>query len=408
MSQSNQQPNQEPTTQNNESSDGSHTHRSKIKREKVEFSINKDDDNIPVAKYAKPLNKDKKAKKKKGKAFKFFVTLGIVVASLLLIAIITLVVLLFMGKSSMLGDNENASKNIAVPSSVQKADDDYIIYDGHKYKYNKNVTTILFAGIDKETSEHREGVVGTGGQADSIFVLSLNTDTGKYTMYNVSRDSMVDVNICDTAGNFKGTERMQICLAHSYGDGGDTSNDNLKRSVSRLFFGIPVNAYMSVDLDVIPILNDAVGGVNVNVIEDLSSYDPALKKGANVTLKGEQAEIYVRSRDVSGGVEQNELRMERQKSYIDSFINQTIQLTKNDPTTPISLYNSISDYCKTDIDAAKITYLSSLFVTNGFSSDENIVKVPGQAVMGEKYAEYNVDNDKFFEEILNTYYTRVD
>lgn len=408
MSQSNQQPNQEPTKQNNESSVGSHTHRSKIKREKVEFSINKDDDNIPVAKYAKPLNKNKKVKKKKGKAFKFFVTLGIVVASLLLIAIITLVVLLFMGKSSMLGDNENASKNIAVPSSVQKAEDDYIIYGGHKYKYNKNVTTILFAGIDKETSEHREGVVGTGGQADSIFVLSLNTDTGKYTMYNVSRDSMVDVNICDTAGNFKGTERMQICLAHSYGDGGDTSNDNLKRSVSRLFFGIPVNAYMSVDLDVIPILNDAVGGVNVNVIEDLSSYDPALKKGANVTLKGEQAEIYVRSRDVSGGVEQNELRMERQKSYIDSFINQTIQLTKKDPTTPISLYNSISDYCKNDIDAAKITYLSSLFVTNGFSSDENIVKVPGQAVMGEKYAEYNVDNDKFFEEILNTYYTRVD
>ena len=47
-------------------------------------------------------------------------------------------------------------------------------------------------------------------------------------------------------------------------------------------------------------------------------------------------------------------------------------------------------------------------MTNGFSSDENIVKVPGQAVMGEKYAEYNVDNDKFFEEILNTYYTRVD
>ena len=250
--------------------------------------------------------------------------------------------------------------------------------------------------------------MGTYGQADSIFVLSLNTNTGKYTMYNVSRDSMVDVNICDTAGNFKGTERMQICLAHSYGDGGDTSNDNLKRSVSRLFFGIPVNAYMSVDLDVIPILNDAVGGVNVNVIEDLSSYDPALKKGANVTLKGEQAEIYVRSRDVSGGVEQNELRMERQKSYIDSFINQTIQLTKKDPMTPLNLYNSISDYCKTDIDTAKITYLSSLFVTNGFSSDENIVKVPGKAVMGEKYAEYNVDNDKFFEEILNTYYTRVD
>jgi len=389
---------------NQQNNNNEHKHHRR-KHTKVEFSIDKTDENIPVAKYSK--KKSEKAKKQKSKLFKFLLTLGIIIIILLLIFVITLGVLLLSGKSSMLDSNQNVGNQIQVPANVQ-VDDDYIVYNGEKYKYNDKVTTILFAGIDKTTDEHIDGVLGTAGQADSIFVMALNTETGKYKLLSVSRDTMVDVNICDAAGNFKGTEKMQICLAHAYGDGKETSNENLKRSISRLFFGIPVNAYMSVDLDVIPILNDAVGGVSVTVVEDLTSYDPALKQGANVTLNGEQAEIYVRSRDVTGDENQNNLRMERQKSYLDSFINQTIDLTKQDIMTPINLYNSISDYSRTDIGPAKIAYLSSVFVTNGFSSDESYIKVPGETVMGEKYAEYIVDTDEFFKIILDTYYTKVE
>lgn len=165
---------------------------------------------------------------------------------------------------------------------------------------------------------------------------------------------------------------------------------------------------MSVDLDVIPILNNAVGGVNVTVIEDLTKYDPALVKGANITLTGEQAVTYVRRRDVTGDENQNNLRMERQKSYLDSFISQTITLTKKDPMTPINMYNSISEYTRTDIDMSKITYLSSVFLTTGFSSDDNFIKIPGKTVMGKEYAEYYVDTDEFFKIILDTYYTKID
>lgn len=374
-------------------------------RKKVEFSIDKNDKNIPVARYTK--KQDKKTKKKRGKVFKFFVTLGIIIISLLVILAVTLGVLLIAGKNSMVDNNKDVASQIQVPNNVETKDD-YIIYNDHKYKYNNKVTTILFAGIDKTSDQHIDGVFGTAGQADSIFVMALNTETGKYKLMSISRDSMVDVNMCDSLGNFTGTKRMQICLAHAYGDGNETSNENLKRSVSRLFFGIPVNAYMSVDLDVIPILNNAVGGVNVTVIEDLTKYDPALVKGANITLTGEQAVTYVRRRDVTGDENQNNLRMERQKSYLDSFISQTITLTKKDPMTPINMYNSISEYTRTDIDMSKITYLSSVFLTTGFSSDDNFIKIPGKTVMGKEYAEYYVDTDEFFKIILDTYYTKID
>lgn len=378
-----------------------HHHHSKRHRN-YDFSVNTDDD-VPQAKY----RKEKKKKKKKSKKFIFFVTLGTVVISLLLIVALTLVFLLLNGQKSLVGENKNTSTQIKAPANVE-VDDNYIIYNGEKYEYNDKVTTILFAGIDKTSDQHIEGVLGTAGQADALFTMALNTETGKYRLMAISRDTMVDVNICDSNGNFKGTEKMQICLSHGYGDGKDTSTENLKRSVSRLFFGIPVNSYMIIDLDAISILNDAVGGVTVNVVEDLSHKDSALVKGKTVTLKGEQAVTYVRYRDIYKDENQNNLRMERQKSYLNSFIRQTIELTKKDVSTPITLYNQIADYTKTDIDASKITYLASVFLQSGFSADEDLIKIPGETVLGEKYAEYYVDTNEFFKIVLDTYYTKVE
>lgn len=392
-------------------------HEYEVSYGKYNFSVNPDDEDVPVAKYRKiskrkqeqeKRKKEQEKEKKKNprsKAFIMFIRVSIALVSVLLIIVISLITMIVMGKNSLLDDNKNVK--VRVPASVELFDD-YIIYKGHKYKYNNNVTTILFSGIDKETKEHNDEIFGTAGQADAIFVLALDTSTGSYKLMALSRDSMVDVNICDAAGNFKGTKKMQICLAHAYGDGAETSNLNLKRSISRLFFGIPVNAYMSVDLDVIPILNDDVGGVTVNVIEDLTNWNPLFKKGETIVLHGNQAETYVRARDVTGDENQNNLRMERQKGYIDGFVDNALSLTRRDFSTPILLYSDIADYSRTDIDATKISYLASVFLQRGFSSEEDLVKIPGKTVMGEKYAEYHVDTEAFFDIIIQAYYIRID
>lgn len=351
---------------------------------------------------------------KKSKALKVFCMIGIAIISVLIIIAIVLGILIFKGRQSAVADNKDAAQNIQVPSSIETVssdtdiETDCIIYDGKKYKYNDKVTSILFAGIDKRNYEHIEGVFGTAGQADCVFVMALNTETGEYKLMAVSRDTMVDVNVTDADGNFVGTEEMQLCLAYAYGDGKEESCDNLKRSVSRIFFGVPMNSYVSVDLDVVSILTEQVGGVSVNVIEDLSSRDPALVEGADITLNGTQAEIFVRARDIYGDENQNNLRMERQKVFLTSFIKKTLQMTKEDIITPLTMYNSITDYMVTDIDASMITYYTSIFLKSGFSADENLIKVPGTTVGGEKYAEYYTDTDEFFKIILDTYYTEIE
>ena len=71
------------------------------------------------------------------------------------------------------------------------------------------------------------------------------------------------------------------------------------------------------NMDAIPILNDAVGGVTVEVTEDFSAVDPSIGMG-QVTLRGDQALNYVRTRkDV--GDQLNLSRIQRQKQYLEAF-----------------------------------------------------------------------------------------
>lgn len=370
--------------------------------------MNPSDDSIKSRNLEK--SEDTKPKKKKSKALKVFTIIAVVIIVILLAAAITLGVLLFKGRNAALNGNKDVVVDVPETFDVEstaEVNGAYVYHDGKKYQYNDKITTVLFTGIDRRTEQHEEGVFGTAGMADCIFVMALDTESGDYKLMAVSRDSMVDVDVIGSKDIFHGTEKMQICFAYAYGDGKEKSAENLKRSVSRLFFGIPVNSYVAFDLDVIPVLNEQVGGVKVTVNEDLSKYDPALYEGAEVTLNDTQAEIFVRRRDIHLDANQNNLRMERQKIYLTSFLKQTLALTKEDFSVPLNMYKSCSGNMETDIDTSMIAYYTSIFLKSGFDSEKNMLKVPGETTTDGTYAQYYVDTDKFFEIILDTYYTEV-
>ena len=158
--------------------------------------------------------------------------------------------------------------------------------------YNEDLVSILFLGVDKEAFEEG-GTVGDGkaGQADALFLLVLDTKTGKSRLIAISRDTMTDVNVYSDLGNFIGTEKLQLCLAYTYGDGKEKSCENTVRAVSRLFYGMPVAAYAALDLDAIAVLTDAVGGVEVTVTKDLTIQDPSLKEEERKVLTGERGTV---------------------------------------------------------------------------------------------------------------------
>ena len=126
-------------------------------------------------------------------------------------------------------------------------------------------------GVDKsgEVTEGENGI--DGGQSDAMFLFVTDSKKESISVIPINRNTMTLVDVYDKAGFFIGQAELQICLQHGYGDGMRSSCLRTVDTVSRLFDDIPISGYLSLNMDAIPILNDALGGVTVEVMDDLDN-----------------------------------------------------------------------------------------------------------------------------------------
>lgn len=331
---------------------------------------------------------------------KVVITLLCVLVALVLAAIATVAILINVGKGELLGDSN--SIELDIPKTVDNSDSGkYITYNGEKYKYNENITSVLFMGVDKRTFNEGEELIGANGDADALILLAYDVKTAKANLISISREAMVDMDAYSVDGSFVGTKNQQICLAYAYGDGKEKSCENEVDAVKKLFYNIPINSYVALDLDGIGFINDAVDGVTLTSLDTFKNF----KKDEVVTLYGDNAETYVRYRDTSQ-LDSNNSRMQRQKQYLNAFFNQLVKETKSDLTTVVDLYNVSSPYLVTNVGVGKAAYLASSVLQGSFG-DFDMQNVPGTVTQGENYAEFNIDKDAFFELFLSVYYEKV-
>ena len=288
---------------------------------------------------------------------------------------------------------------------VEKWQEGTISYNGKHYKFNNKIKTYLFLGIDNDNkvSKAKDGI--SGGQSDAIFLLVEDTEKKEFSIIAINRNTMTMVDVYDTNGDYIGQAKLQLCLQHGYGDGMKTSCNRTVETVSRLFYNLPINGYMSINMGAIDKMNDAIGGVEVTVLDDLkdSSRGVDLKKGENKILNGNEAYIYLRKRDVDE-FNSATYRMERQKQYLMSFFKKAVDETQRDQTKVLSIYHSIEEYLVSNIDFAD--FLSE--VSEYDFSDENMYTVQGEMIMGEEFEEFYVDEDSLYDMIINIFYVEVE
>lgn len=335
---------------------------------------------------------------------------------MILVLILLLLVVLFLalkvlGENAMLGRKDEAVEMTAPEQEniVLEDEGETITYRGETYLYNENITAVLCMGIDREDIEGEVSAVGQSGQADMLMLAILDTENGNVNLWNISRDSMTDVDIYNVDGDYIRTENLQACLAYAYGDGQKTSCENTVRAVSRLLYGMPIQSYAAIDLDAIRPLNDAVGGVEVTIHEE-DILPARFKPGTTVLLQGDDVEAYVRSRRTEQPdepIDTNNNRMARQRQYMMNFIQKALQMTKEDLTTPVKLFNIAmeDDHMVTNLNMQKVAYLTTVFSKVNFT-EESFQTVPGEVMAGEEYAEYHVDDEALYQMILDTFYVK--
>ncbi len=224
--------------------------------------------------------------------------------------------------------------------------DTLLEYEGESYCLRRNLTTLLVMGIDRPSDVESTGF-RNGGQADFLRLIVIDHSNRRITQLAIDRDTMTPITILGVLGNRSRMRTAQISLSHGFGDGQAQSSQLTLEAVSNLLFHTPIDCYIAMNLDGISVLNDLVGGVTVTLKDDFSALDPAMTPGTTLTLKGEQAEIYVRSRMNIGGT--NEARMARQEEYLSQLVQRMDERQRNDREFVGALYDALDAYLVTNL-----------------------------------------------------------
>lgn len=275
-------------------------------------------------------------------------------------------------------------------------------YQGQKYVPRNRLTTILLMGVDRrEGTEAEAGSYRNGGQADFLMLLAIDDENKRITPIQIDRDTMAQITILGVLGNPSGTRRAQICLSHGFGDGGEESCRYTQTAVSQLFLGVDIDFFLAMNLDGISALNDALGGVTVTLEDDFTSLDPQMAEGTTLTLVGDQAEYYLRSR-MNVGIGTNEARMARQRSYLETAADILMERVRDDSNFAGDVYDAIEPYLITDMRRGRVINESVNCVAY---KREAMVSPEGEHSVGDDgFMEFEVDPQALEHLVIDTFF----
>lgn len=274
-----------------------------------------------------------------------------------------------------------------------------ITYKGKTYVYNDHLSNYLFMGIDtKGDMETAES--GNAGQADAVFLVSVDRVTKEMQVISIPRDTMTEIEMFSVSRKSLGLMENHINLQYAQGDGKTESCELMKTAVSKLLGGIPVHGYCSVNMDGIPVMTEAAGNVQVVIPDNsLEEVNPEFTEGAEVTLTKDNVEQFVRYRNT--GREQSALvRQDRQKIFIEAYMKKAQEQYAKDASFVTGLYESMKPYMVTNIGNDLFVKLLSA-AQEGKSS---VHTLPGKGAQGEYFDEYRVDEEALQEMIISVFY----
>ena len=263
-------------------------------------------------------------------------------------------------------------------------------YNGTAYAKKEDLETVLLLGVDKFEGETPEGYLNNQ-QADFLLLLVIDKQHETCTPIQLNRDTMTEIQILGVTGEPAGTFTGQLALAHTYGSGEEDSCENTVLAVENLLYGVGIDHYVSLTMDGVALLNDLVGGVTVEVLDDFSGIDDSLVQGETVTLKGQQALTYVRSR---GGMEDSSNLQQQLK-----------QASQQDSGFTLDALLQLNEYMVSDCTVNQLSDLGDSLATYQVS---DILTTPGDAQEGEEFMEFTVDEAALQQLVMDVFYEPVE
>lgn len=271
--------------------------------------------------------------------------------------------------------------------------------DGVDYYPRQDITTVLVMGIDQTGPVQLSEKPNDGKAVDMVAVVIVDEKAQDCTILSINRDTMLEMPMLDEKSREAGTFFGQLAYSHTYGRGGEDSCENTRKAVSNFLYGMQLDYYIAMNMDAVAVLNDSVGGVTVQVRDDFSQVAPSITMGAT-HLMGDQALAFVQSR-TGVGDELNLSRMERQKEYINRFVDAFRGKMAESDSFLLKTYNAVAPYLVSDLPVNTLTAMMQRY--EGYEIGDTI-SLTGENRLGEKYYEFYPDEEALEKLILELFY----
>ena len=273
---------------------------------------------------------------------------------------------------------------MAAKEQWQPQADGSVLYNGKRYRRNTFVKAILAIGVDRSGELSEQNDTWTNGQSDAVMVIAQDTAHNHIRVLMLPRDAVTEMYMTDRYGENRALGYDHLSLSWAYGDGREGSAKNTVDAVQRMLCGLQIDHYAAIDMSALEEINDAVGGVTVTVPNDeVQKANPEWTKGSVITLRGKEAERFLRYRDKD--VDNSPTyRMQQHRAYMLGFNDAIRRMSRQNSSIVTDLYDLTLSYMVTDLDKGEFLKLGmDALGTDGFVS-EDIVSLPGVAIRADE------------------------
>ena len=256
-------------------------------------------------------------------------------------------------------------------------------------EYSGDVVNVLVCGVDYEKGR-------THALTDMILYVNFDVQNNKVNMLQIPRDTYV-------GGQYSANGKINGVAAMAGTDG----NLNISALADRVnaMFQLPIDGYITIDMDSMKELVNYLGGVEVYVPRDMEYNGSKLEQGYRM-LDGDAAEFFVRNRHGNGYATGDFARLEMQRYFYAGMFKALLTMTPGDIAKMFPVYLK---YVKTDM---PITDLVGIGLSALKVSTQNIMmcRVPeyggAQFYLGEHAV--NVVARQETADLLNNYFRSYD
>lgn len=350
---------------------------------------------------------------------------GLIVVLIILGVITAIVLYSFYGTYRHIRENPMVAFQNTEIAELEENDINYdvnahiesVTIDGKTYNKKQGVVSILLLGIDWDGTAVKDA---TGARSDMIMLCTIDTETNEISLLSIPRDTRTVVHKVDLEEGKIEPEENLTKINHAYilGGGNDESlfgPENAMRATEDLIecygqLSIPIQRYVSIDIEHLADLADVFGGVEITLDQDYPDIGSA---GETVTLQGEAVRLYLQNRKQMDDGEMD--RQKHEQEFLKALAKKIkemggaksasklfTQLNNNILKTNLTLDQVVAMAGVLD----KVASVDDLTMDRFEETDTSWQMFPDPIVSNPPELDYFVMNDdELMNKMLNLYYT---